>query len=175
MVKRLHIFFLAALMPFLLTSCGSEEEKPVVQIKRPKPAVQAPAAGLEQMQMELHELTAASKDRNPFVSHIMLLRDTRTAKKIKGPLECCDVGQFKLMAVVVAPEKSTALLLAPDGKRYIVRTGDLLGSREGRIIRIASRSLTVRERTLDEAGKVIATSDVELALPAREEDKRISR
>lgn len=176
MVKRLHIlFFLAALTPFLLTSCKGKEEKPLVPIKRPKPAAEAPAAGLAETQVELHELTAASNERNPFVSHIMLLRDTRAVKKIKGPLECCDVGQFKLLAVVVAPEKSSALLQAPDGKRYIVRTGDLLGSREGRIVSIASRSLTVRERTLDDAGKVIATSDVELALPAREEDKGISR
>lgn len=175
MVKRLHIFFLAALMPFLLTSCGGKEEAPVVPVKKPKLAAEAPVAGLAETQMELHELTAASKDRNPFVSHIMLLRDSKTVKKIKGPLECCDVSQFKLLAVVVVPDKSSALLQAPDGKRYIVRNGDLLGSKEGRIVKIASRSLTVREHTRDEAGKIIASADVELALPVREEDKRFSR
>ncbi len=175
MVKRLHIFFLVALLPFLLISCGAQEEKPFVPAPRPKPAAQAPAAGQADAQMELHELTPASKERNPFVSHIMLLRGTKTAKKIKGPLECCEVGQFKLLAVVVAPTNSSALLQAPDGKRYIVKSGDVLGSRDGRIVRIMPGSLTVREHTLDEAGKVVSSADVELALPAREEDKRFSR
>lgn len=174
MVKRLHIFFLIALLPFLLISCGSKEEETVVQVKRPKPAA-APVAGQAEQQVELHELTPASKERNPFVSHIMLLRGARTAKKIKGPLECCDVDQFKLLAVAVAPTNSSALLQAPDGKRYIVRSGDVLGSREGRIVRIKPGSLTVREHMLDEAGKVVSTADVELALPVREEDRKNSR
>jgi type IV pilus assembly protein PilP len=174
MVKRLHIFFLVAFLPFLLISCGSQEEQAVVPVKRPKPAAAAPVAQAE-AQVELHELTPASKERNPFVSHIMLLKGARTAKKIKGPLECCEVDQFKLLAVIVAPTNSSALLQAPDGKRYIVKNGDVLGSREGRIIRIRSGSLTVRERMLDEAGKVVSTADVELALPVREEDKKFSR
>lgn len=175
MLRRLHIFLMAALLPFVLISCGGKEEKFTAPVHKPKAAAAPKAAEQAGPQTELHELTAASKDRNPFVSYIMLMRSERTPAKIKGPLECCDVSRFKLLAVIVAPPNSSALLQAPDGKRYIVKNGDLLGSRDGRIVHIKSRSLVVRERTLDEAGKVISSEDVELMLPAKEEGKKPSR
>ncbi|HXI09900.1 MAG TPA: pilus assembly protein PilP [Thermodesulfobacteriota bacterium] len=175
MLRRLHIFFLAALLPFVLISCGGKEEKFSAPVHKPKAAAVTQAAEEADQKMELHELTPASKDRNPFVSYIMLLRGERAPTKIKGPLECCDVSQFKLLAVIVAQENSSALLQAPDGKRYIVKNGDLLGSRDGRIVRIKQGSLVVREKTLDEAGRVISSEEIELALPAKEEDKKPSR
>jgi len=174
MVKRPAILILAATVPFLLTACG-KEEKPFVPIHRAKPPAVTQAAGQEDQQMELHELKPGSTERNPFVSHIMLARDSGTVKKIKGPLECCDVQQFKLMAVVVAAGHSSALLQAPDGKRYIVKKGDFLGSQEGRIIKIGERSLTVRENTLDESGRIMSYNDQELVLPAKSEDSHPTR
>ncbi|MBI5586739.1 MAG: pilus assembly protein PilP [Deltaproteobacteria bacterium] len=175
MVKRLQILFIAALVPFVLTSCGKKEEHNAVPVKRPKPAQQTSAVENAEAKTDLHELTSTSRERNPFVSHILLLRGSETARKIKGPLECCEVSQFKLLALVVAPGSSSALVQAPDGKRYIVKRGDVLGSRDGKIINIQDRSLTVRESVADEGGKTVSSADTELTLASREEDRRPSR
>jgi Tfp pilus assembly protein PilP len=53
---------------------------------------------------------------------------------------------------------------APDGKRYVVRRGDSMGARDGRIIKINSKSIMVREHTRDEDGSIKSTEDIELRL-----------
>ena len=51
-------------------------------------------------------------------------------------------------------------------KRYIVREGDILGVREGRIVKIDGKGVTIRERLLDEDGKTASINDVELRMPS---------
>jgi Tfp pilus assembly protein PilP len=156
-------------------SCGKTEEKPAAPVHKPKAAVETPAVNESAAKPDLAELTAATRHRNPFVSHIMLTRGSEASKKIKGPLECCDVSTFKLVAVIVVPGKSSALVQAPDGKRYIVRNGDIIGPREGKIINIKDRSLTVREYILDEGGKIASSADTDLVLQSKEEARKPSR
>ena len=96
----------------------------------------------------------------------MLEAGVRKEKKVKGPLECCEAGSFKVIAVVTGLEKSSALVLAPDMKRYIVREGDILGVREGRIVKIDGKGITIREKMLDEDGKAATINDVELRMPS---------
>lgn len=175
MDKRLRILFISALAPFLLMSCGKPEEAPVTPVQKPKAVVEKPAAAETAAKPDLSELTAGTRHRNPFASHIMLARGGEGTKKIRGPLECCDVSSFKLVAVISVPGKSSALVQAPDGKRYIVRNGDIIGPREGKIINIKDRSLTVREYVLDDAGKVVSSTDTDLVLQARDETHKPSR
>ena len=80
-------------------------------------------------------------------------------------MECCELNLFRLVAVVLSPESSYALVESPDKKRYIVRRGDLIGAMAGKITRINAKSITVREYDRDVTGKVISTNDEELRLP----------
>lgn len=166
---KLKYIILAALVPLFMFSCKKEEPKEAEPEK--KPAATSPAAAAKPAAEPVQEAKAKEEDepglrRNPFLSHIVLEAGVKKEKKVKGPLECCEAGSFKVIAVVTGLEKSSALVLAPDMKRYIVREGDILGVREGRIVKIDGKGVTIRERLLDEDGKTASINDVELRMPS---------
>jgi len=164
MIKRFLIFLALAALLFPLISCSKNEEVKVEPVKKAVPALtsKAPAPAINMAAPV--ESTAEVKQRNPFQSYVLLMK-ADGAKKVKGPLECCELGLFKLQAVVIGQENAFALVLSPDGKRYIVRRGDVIGAMGGRIIRIEPKSIIVREVNTQD-GKVISSNDTELRLPA---------
>ncbi|MCR4286822.1 MAG: pilus assembly protein PilP [Deltaproteobacteria bacterium] len=164
---KLKYIILAALVPLFMFSCKKEEPKEAEPEK--KPAATSPAAAAKPAAEPVQEAKEEDEPglrRNPFLSHIVLEAGVRKEKKVKGPLECCEAGSFKVIAVVTGLEKSSALVLAPDMKRYIVREGDILGVREGRIVKIDGKGITIREKMLDEDGKAATINDVELRMPS---------
>lgn len=168
---KLKYFILAALVPLFMFSCKKEEPKEAGPEK--KPAATSPAAAAKPAAEPVQEAKAKAKEedeaglrRNPFLSHIVLETGVKKEKKVKGPLECCEAGSFKVIAVVTGLEKSSALVLAPDMKRYIVREGDIIGVREGRIVKIDGKGITIREKSFGEDGKTVSVNDVELRMPS---------
>ncbi len=166
MIKRFLIFLILAILLFPLISCGKKEEtRETPPVKKAKPVQPSPASAGGISAAAAIASTIEARERNPFQSYIILMRATEGARKMKGPLECCDLGLFKLQAVVESPDNAFALVQAPDGKRYIVRGGDVIGLMGGRVTRIGSKSITVREVNKQD-GKVISTTDTELKLPS---------
>jgi Tfp pilus assembly protein PilP len=164
MIKRFLIFLALAALLFPLISCSKKEEVKVAPVKKATPA-QPSNAPVPAINIAAPvESTVEVKQRNPFQSFILVMRG-EGSKKAKGPLECCELSLFKLQAVVIGQDNSFALVQAPDGKRYIVRRGDVIGSMGGRITRIDPKSIIVREVNTQD-GKVISSNDTELKLPA---------
>jgi Tfp pilus assembly protein PilP len=159
-------------LPMFLVSCGSkapeEEWKPVRAKVVAKPKVDPAAAEKAKIKEMEKEMMATGPENNPFLSHIIVRKSVEEEEDLKGPLECCAISLFRLLAVVVGSESSYALLQAPDSKRYIVRKGDLVGTRGGKVIRIDSTGLTVRENRYNDSGKVISSSNTALMLPVSE-------
>lgn len=170
MSRRLLIALLAATLSLSLAACSKKEEPaPEQPVKRApaKPAAIATTAGIDTSAKIEPSVIDASRRRNPFQSHILLMRGAGDGpKKIKGPLECCELTLFRVHAVVAAKNGAFALVQAPDAKRYVVRKGDAIGIKEGKVIKIDGRSITVREFTRDQDGKVLSTEDTELKIPA---------
>ncbi len=171
MIKGLGKGIVIALIPLAVAACGKKDEPAPEPVKKARPA--APPAAPEAPQSQKPEEAKAedidAKYRNPFQSHIILLRDTEVARKIKGPLECCDLDQFRIVAVVVGAEGGFALVQGPDNKRYVVKRGDAMGPRDGKVIRIINDGLIVRENVKDEDGKVVSFQDIEVRLPEKKE------
>jgi Tfp pilus assembly protein PilP len=166
MAKVLKILFVVAAIPLLLVSCKSEQSPTSGRFKRAKISKPAPVEAVAPDDAALKKRVASKASRrNPFLSYIAISTGAEKAVKVKGPLECCELNLFRLVAVVVSPDSSFALVESPDKKRYIVRRGDLIGRMDGKITRINTRSITVREYEKDVSGKVISTSDEELRLP----------
>lgn len=165
----------ALCLPLLLASCGKEE------VKQAEPAKQAAPAGKAQLPAGQSietaaaiQATAEQPSRNPFQSHIILMKGAETAVKkvVKGPLECCELSLFRLVAVVSSAENSFALVLAPDSKRYVIRRGDKIGTNEGKVVRIGNNTVTVREPNRDEKGNILSTTDTEMTLPTEKSGER---
>lgn len=169
MMNKLRILALIALIPFSLISCKGEEAPQQQAVKKPKPAQAAPAHVAPRIDTAAGiEGSVEVKRRNPFQSYLMLVRTSQGVKKVKGPLECCELNAFRILAVVAGAENSAALIQAPDGKRYVVKEGDGMGIRDGRVIKVYSKGITVREESMDEEGKVIAKTDTDIKLPQKE-------
>ncbi|MEK6758397.1 MAG: pilus assembly protein PilP [Deltaproteobacteria bacterium] len=173
---RYKMMIAALCLPLLLVSCGKEE---ATQAQAPKQAAHAGKAqaaagqGIETA-AALH-VTAEHPARNPFQSHIVLMKGAEAAVKkvVKGPLECCELSLFRLMAVVSSSENSFALVLSPDSKRYVIRRGDKIGSNEGKVIKIGNNKVTVREPNKDEKGNILSTTDTEMTLPTEKANERV--
>jgi Tfp pilus assembly protein PilP len=160
-------------LPLFLISCGSdapdEEWKPKrAKVKVATPKVDLAKAKKAKLKKLEAEMIVSGPENNPFLSHIIIRKGVETEAELKGPLECCAISLFRLVAVVVGSESSYALLKAPDDKRYIVRKGDLIGTRGGKVVRIDKMGLTVREHSYNNSGKVISSSDTALMLPITE-------
>jgi Tfp pilus assembly protein PilP len=171
MAKTLKILLLAAFIPIFLVSCGSEPEKEWKPKRAKAPAQAAPAQPAPEEPVAEVAKEPGKPKRNPFLSFIVLLGDTGKPQKVRGPLECCELNLFRVVAVVKGEEAGYALIHAPDNKRYIVRRGDVMGLKEGKIIRIDPRSITIREHTRNSEGKIISTSDEEIGLPEDKHEK----
>jgi Tfp pilus assembly protein PilP len=87
----------------------------------------------------------------------------------KGPprteLEYYNLDAFKMVAVLTGPHKLRAMLMANDGKSFIVQSGEKIGPRNGVIRRITDEAVEVRERIFNILGKE-ENVDTEIPLQA---------
>ncbi|MCC6502135.1 MAG: pilus assembly protein PilP [Deltaproteobacteria bacterium] len=162
---------LTAIIAFaLLISCNKAEEPAQPPVKKAAKAAQQAPAGTIDMNAGTAGSIEDARRRNPFQSHIVLMKGAPAgSKKVKGPLECCEISTFKILAAVVGVNDSEgfALVQAPDAKRYVVRRGDVMGVNEGKVITINAKGIVVREHLKDEDGKIKSTEDIELKLLER--------
>jgi len=157
---------LAVLFASLLISCSRQDNTPmpVRRARPPKKAAQEKVVKDED-QAAYMKMRVEGKYRNPFQSYIALSKGKAADRPRRGPLECCELSQFRLLAVVAGKESSYALVRAPDNKSYVIRRGDAVGLKGGRVVRIYRGGLTVREYIRDEDGKVVSSVDTEVTLP----------
>jgi Tfp pilus assembly protein PilP len=163
---------LIILLPAMLISCGEKPQEKSAPIKKIEPKPQALATAGEKIDVSAQiELTVKAKKRNPFANYVVSIKGPEKPK-VKGPLECCDIPVFKLLAVVISPDKTFALLQSPDNKRYIVRKGDVIGTRDGKIVKFSQRSITIKELVPEEPGRPATAIETELKLPLEPEMKK---
>jgi len=154
MMRRLIIL----LCLLLLAGCTEEPVAPAPAKKNQKvrPAVTTPQ--LEKVSEEKAvEKFAYSPigQRDPFES---LLRKEEQARKVKvplTPLEKFDLGQFRMIALLIGKGQPRAMVSAPDGKNYILKPGLKIGKNNGIIIDITTSAVIVEEQTHDLAGQLV--------------------
>lgn len=153
---RFSRYLLIAIIPFILVSCGgedksSETDKAYQRAAAKRAATQRKAAesAEEEKMVPVSNVTDISPGdinqlRNPFKS--FLVKRTKTVKRssrIAGPLECCQIGTFRLLAVISSIDEPKALVRAPDGKNHTVKLGDRIGTMGGIITSIDKSGVEV--------------------------------
>jgi type IV pilus assembly protein PilP len=157
-----------------LTSCGGEEpQESVVQVPKTAPPVKPAPEAEEEKKPAVPEPVAVVKkpERNPFQTFIVKRVPTGPTR-VKDPLECCEIRVFRVLAVITGIDDPRALVLAPDGKRYSVKKGDRMGTRDGKVLSIEGKSIIVKELIKDEDGKVVKTDNVVIGLPEEKKEER---
>lgn len=159
---RISRYLFIAIIPFIFVSCGGDDKSSEADkayqraaAKRAAAAREAAESAEEEKKVPLANVTEISPGninllRNPFKS--FLVKRTKTAKKssrVAGPLECCQIGTFRLLAVISNINEPKALVLAPDGKRHTVKLGDRIGTMGGTITSIDKSGVEVSVELTD--------------------------
>jgi type IV pilus assembly protein PilP len=105
--------------------------------------------------------------RDPFVPLSRIRRPIEASDEPATPLQSYDLSQFRLTGVIVGKGASKAMVIAPDGKSYILSKGVKIGKNTGVVIKISSESVLVEEKYFDFSGNVIENI-LEIAVPKRE-------
>ena len=160
-----------------LLACMEEEtssprkQTATVKSKPPAKSVVAPAnqAAVKEEEQEPAFAYVSEGRRDPFVplSKIKASLVNVVDEEPQTPLQSYDVAQFKLVGVIVGMGAPKAMVVAPDGKSYVLAKGVKIGKNNGIIIDITSESVSVQEKYYDFSGNVIENIQ-EIIVPRRE-------
>jgi type IV pilus assembly protein PilP len=91
--------------------------------------------------------------------------DSKRDKRIpRTPLENIDLGQLKLVGVILASSGNRALVQEASGKGYIIKEGTYIGVNSGKVTEIKNDRVIVEEEIEDVVGKPTIRNK-ELVLP----------
>lgn len=130
---------------------------PVTQSKGVQQQMSSPRLALAPKEVSL-DFTSRRDPFKPYVQ-VALPQQANSSKNIKLlrealPIQSFEVEKFRLSGVVSGVKENSALVLDPNGKGYVVKTGMLIGNGGGRIKRITDSSLEVEEEYRDDNGKL---------------------
>jgi len=176
MLRIFTYLFLGTFLCACLVAC-SEEQAPSprqttnVKSMLPAKSVAPPqAATVEKEEIKEDEFVYVSEGRrDPFMplSRIRKLVDIVVDDEPETPLQSYDVAQYKLIGVIVGMGDPKAMVVAPDGKSYVLAKGIKIGKNNGVIIDITSESVSIQETYYDFSGNVIENIQ-EITVPRRE-------
>ena len=156
----------------LLVGCA---EEPATQAPPPKPQVAAPAPATPPPVEETEPVEVEEEDkfvyrtegrRDPFVPLTQIRKPVGDSGEPMTPLQRFELGQYRLLAVIVGKGEPRAMVQAPDGKTYILKEGLKIGKNGGVIIDINSYVIQVEEKYYDFSGNV-RTNIQEIGVPRR--------
>lgn len=174
MMCRFIFLFLLILFVFI-SGCGEEstklppqnKKKSTVEVPMPKVGKSTSSSG------EIKEVTPPAYfydpagRRDPFEVLLELRKPVIVSSEPLTPLQRVDLGQLRLIAVVIGKGVPMAMVSAPGGKSYILKTGVKVGRNNGVVVEIDSDGVSVREKYYDLAGEV-RESVQKIELPKRE-------
>ncbi len=106
--------------------------------------------------------------RDPFESLVALKKSTGPALDApKTPLQGYELGQLRLIGVIVGKGQPRAMVVAPDGKSYILSKGIKVGKNEGVVKDITSEAVKIEEQYFEFTGEVRKSIQL-IQLPKRE-------
>ena len=97
----------------------------------------------------------------PTVAAVKKERKKRTPRT---PLERIDIGQLKLVGIILAESGNKALVEEASGKGYVIKIGTFLGINSGKVVTIEKDTVVVAEEYEDVLGNVTLRNK-ELKLP----------
>jgi type IV pilus assembly protein PilP len=173
-MKR-YASLMAMLMIVAAGLIGCDKEEPVQQARpqTPKavakpPAVQAaPAATAGAPVTETRFVYQTEGRRDPFLPLLALKGKGSAGREFENPLEAYDLFQYQLKGVVVGLGEPKAMVVAPDGRSYLLKKGLRIGKSNGVIREITREKILVEERYQDLSGKTHVNLE-EIIVPKRE-------
>ncbi|MBE0596255.1 MAG: pilus assembly protein PilP [Desulfuromonadales bacterium] len=154
----------------LTAGCQGESPQPVAappikkKLEVPKTVVAvAPEADVDSGESYAYDPAGR---RDPFEPLVAIKRPLLTNEP-QTPLQAYDISQYRLAGIIVGKGESMAMVMAPDGKSYILKKGIKIGKNNGSVIAIRPDTVLIEESFIDYSGD-LKKSVQEIALPKRE-------
>lgn len=161
-------YLLLMLCLILLAACSSSDQyqdirEYITQLKNQEQSKQQKITGLK-VKIPLATSYQASDLRSPFtVTEITVGKSEVVAKY---PLQAYPLNMLRFVGTVIEGETVYAYVMTPDNIIYQVKSGDLIGDHEGRIVNITPKEMKIIEQEI-EYGK--AAEDHEIVLQLKDE------
>jgi len=157
-----------------LCGCSDEPASRPVPVK-PKavakaPVKKAPVAdpGEKQADKEAKFVYQSEGRRDPFLALTAVRKPVSPiSKEPLTPLQHYELQQYQLVGVIVGLDTPRAMVVAPDGKSYILKKGVKIGKNNGVVVDILSDVIRVEEKYYDFSGNV-RTNLQDIVVPKRE-------
>lgn len=168
--------FLLSLLFLGAALCGCTEEpastpapaKPQAVAKAPAKQVPAPALEAEEKEPEEKFVYEAEGRRDPFLPLTAIRKPVGPVQQEPAtPLQQFDLQQYRLIGVIVGMDEPRAMVVAPDGKSYILKKGVKIGKNNGVVVDITRDVIKVQEKYYDFSGNV-RTNILDIIVPKRE-------
>lgn len=160
-------------LALLVAGCGEEPPAPAPAPPPQKVAAAQPAAAAPANPSEVAQeappafVYDPAGRRDPFEPLVLIRKPVNRSDLPQTPLQTFEIGQLRLIGVIVGKGSPRAMVVAPDGKAYILQKGVLIGKNNGRVKDIRSETVLVEEKYVDLSGEV-RTGVQEIRLPKRE-------
>ena len=157
-----------------LSGCSDEPAsqpataKPKAVAKAPVKKAPVVAAKDEQATKEEKFVYQSEGRRDPFLPLTAIRKPVGPAStEPQTPLQQYDLDQYRLIGVIVGLESPRAMVVAPDGKSYILKKGVKIGKNNGVVLDISNEVIQVEEKYYDFSGNV-RTNLQDIVVPKRE-------
>lgn len=90
-------------------------------------------------------------------------------KALQGglPIHSFDVSQFRLIGVVTGAKENQAMVVDPNGKGYVLKTGMTIGKNNGRVTAVGIKGVDIVEQFKDDSGRV-RKENIRITLPRKQ-------
>ncbi len=174
MVRKLLLMTVAgAAVSGILFGCG-EEPPPPAPAPAPKQVVakqEAQPASPEVKDVQAEPVPVYAYDpsgrRDPFTPLLEVKRPMPGSDEPLTPLQRFDLSQLRLIGVIIGKGEPRAMVVAPDGKSFILKKGIKVGKNDGVVTSISKDGVDVEERYYDFSGEVRRSIQA-IQLPQRE-------
>ncbi len=110
-----------------------------------------------------------ANSRDPFESPFDIVVEISLDNSVPlTPLQKFDLNQLRLIGLIIGKGDPRAMVIAPDGKSFIITKGVKVGRNNGSVAEITTDAIIVEEKYLDFVGDT-KTRIQQIKLPKREE------
>lgn len=163
-MRKTFLALMAAslLSALLLPGCGGEAPKETASLPGHKSVAPAKKPVVPQEEAAEKKEEAPPEyaydpvgRRDPFAALTEVRRPVIETEDVPmTPLQNYDLERLRLGGVIVGMKVPKAMLLAPDGKSYIVRPGTRVGKNHGTVVKITRDAVLVEELYYDFSGEI---------------------
>jgi len=163
----------------LVSGCNKKEQTtpaPVQVRQQQAKVVQKPVSSVS---VKLAPLQPANQfdfsgKKDPFKPDITIKTAPATLpndlkKTLRGglPIHSFDVSQFRLIGVITGAKENQAMVVDPNGKGYVLKTGMIIGKNDGRVTAININGVDIVEQFRDDSGRV-RKENIRITLPRKQ-------